>query len=297
MIATLKRSVFGIGTVIRYTWPVVIWACGVSCAPPLETPSLEVNLTGAHEEVERVTVWATRVDDPDNRLEQQSHQPEADGHWRVVFNLIGRGRYTLEAHAYDSGDQPVLEATSDGAVAIGRGAQSITLHLRPSHGPCPEVDCANLDGVCVVGVVNEADCSCTTEPRRDDTSCNDQNVCTEPDRCQAGVCVGPRLDADGDGVSPHAECAELIDCDDSDASVRPHAHEICDGKDNDCDGVVDNRCDEGTRVTGRFEPAVRTLGTQSGWQVRNGRFHIVADPDRTLRGERFEVPRSSNAHD
>ncbi|MCB9738071.1 MAG: hypothetical protein H6747_02310 [Deltaproteobacteria bacterium] len=34
------------------------------------------------------------------------------------------------------------------------------------------------------------------------------------------------------------------DCDDSDVKINPDVAEICDGKDNDCDGVVDNGCDD-----------------------------------------------------
>ena len=41
------------------------------------------------------------------------------------------------------------------------------------------------------------------------------------------------VDADGDGYS------EDDDCDDSSASVSPDASEVCDGLDNDCDGLID----------------------------------------------------------
>ena len=44
--------------------------------------------------------------------------------------------------------------------------------------------------------------------------------------------AGP-VDEDGDGH--HAE----VDCDDTDPAINPHAFEICDGVDNDCDGDVD----------------------------------------------------------
>lgn len=42
------------------------------------------------------------------------------------------------------------------------------------------------------------------------------------------------VDGDGDGVK------SSYDCDDGDPASFPYAEETCDGKDNDCDGVVDN---------------------------------------------------------
>jgi len=41
-------------------------------------------------------------------------------------------------------------------------------------------------------------------------------------------------DCDGDGVSAYGG-----DCDDADPTVAPGKRELCDGKDNDCDGLVD----------------------------------------------------------
>lgn len=54
--------------------------------------------------------------------------------------------------------------------------------------------------------------------------------------------VGGIADKDGDGVTSDK------DCDDSDKNVYPGATEICDGKDNDCDGQIDvgtNLCKTG----------------------------------------------------
>jgi hypothetical protein len=47
------------------------------------------------------------------------------------------------------------------------------------------------------------------------------------------------IDADGDGWTPNEG-----DCDDHDAEVHPEADELCDGKDNDCDGVSDADFDQ-----------------------------------------------------
>ena len=47
-------------------------------------------------------------------------------------------------------------------------------------------------------------------------------------------------DTDGDGYASNSR-PEGLDCDDTDPKAFPNAEEVCDGKDNDCDGVTDNR--------------------------------------------------------
>ncbi|MFH1468615.1 MAG: MopE-related protein [Pseudomonadota bacterium] len=69
----------------------------------------------------------------------------------------------------------------------------------------------------------------------------------EPDALDARTWY---LDADGDGygvptgtavacAAPSGYAASRTDCDDADAGVHPGATELCDGVDDDCDGVVD----------------------------------------------------------
>lgn len=77
------------------------------------------------------------------------------------------------------------------------------------------------------------------------------------------------LDSDGDN---YGDAAQVIiscnqpegyvnnngDCDDNDASVHPGAAEVCDGKDNDCNGQIDGVCHP---VITTFAPANGTVGT------------------------------------
>jgi hypothetical protein len=86
--------------------------------------------------------------------------------------------------------------------------------------------------------------------------CDDSDPCTE-DRCDSrtGSCVYDpvTIDADGDGhprplpgFAPGAAGACGDDCNDSSAAAFPGGIELCDGIDNDCDGIID--------VGSSFEP-------------------------------------------
>ena len=82
--------------------------------------------------------------------------------------------------------------------------------------------------------------------------CDDGDPCTV-DSCTLAGCsfVDGRVDADGDGAfatgtsaDPKAALGCGKDCDDANADIFPSAIELCDGLDNDCNGVVD----EGTQL-------------------------------------------------
>src|SRR5262249_19881593 len=81
-------------------------------------------------------------------------------------------------------------------------------------------------------------------------SCDDADPCTT-DHCDpdTGKCshASAVLDLDGDhhpgplpGKRPGEPGACGDDCDDKNPNAYPGGAEICDGVDNDCDGVVDN---------------------------------------------------------
>ena len=56
--------------------------------------------------------------------------------------------------------------------------------------------------------------------------------------CSAGQCVSVDTDADKDGVKAG------VDCDDHDPAIHPGAAEICNGKDDNCDGKIDEGFDQ-----------------------------------------------------
>jgi hypothetical protein len=111
-----------------------------------------------------------------------------------------------------------------------------------------------------------SDCSPAAGFVADDTDCDDTDASVHPGATEVcdgvdqdcdgvaddGVAISDWfVDADGDGygdlstavtacAAPAGTVADGTDCDASDASVHPGAAEVCDGVDQDCDGVVDD---------------------------------------------------------
>ncbi len=110
---------------------------------------------------------------------------------------------------------------------------------------CPGVDCVDGDGDgwgigadCVVPDCNDSDGGISPWRRE---ICHDN----KDNNCNGNIDEGCLLceDKDGDehGIGP--KCSKW-DCDDNDAATYPLALEICNTKDNDCDEVVDDDCQE-----------------------------------------------------
>jgi len=124
----------------------------------------------------------------------------------VTFSCTAGDTYYVVIEGYGFS----ASSSYSGYCSSGMGAYTLDFDISAGTG-CPE-DCTD-------GLDNDLD---------GDVDCDDTDCALEP------VCS---CDMDGDGYDDTA-CGGL-DCDDSDASINPAASEVCDGVDNDCDGLVD----------------------------------------------------------
>jgi len=136
------------------------------------------------------------------------------------------------ASGLDSGGAPVGEAGMGADSGEGGAAGS----SEPTHcqvaADCDDHDPCNGDEKCSNGACTPGQPFCTTQLPN----------CTSHCTVKAGKasCALIGVDHDGDGF-PSVACAAApgSDCDDEHATVYPNAPEICDGLDNDCNGLTD----------------------------------------------------------
>src|SRR5262249_35222578 len=126
------------------------------------------------------------------------------------------------------------------------------------NGKCDDGFDKDGDGITTCGTGILADGTCGGQDRPD---CNDHDPASHPGAVEGcdgkhNDCNGKgdeliEFDADGDGFTTcgtlvdvvpvkgicGAPAAQLVDCRDDDDSIHPFAHEICDGKDDNCDGL------------------------------------------------------------
>ena len=97
---------------------------------------------------------------------------------------------------------------------------------------------------CPTGQYCTADKGCVASPAcatvADCTKVWSGDACKSNLKCDAAssVCTFDVLDKDHDGYPPQV-CGGG-DCNDSDPNIHPGAKEICDGVDNDCNGIIDD---------------------------------------------------------
>ncbi|HKQ71559.1 MAG TPA: putative metal-binding motif-containing protein, partial [Polyangiaceae bacterium] len=144
---------------------------------------------------------------------------------------------------------PAHVLLTSATLALGCGSRT-TLKWEEGPPPPPEClldkDCEGFGDRCFPVACVEGKCEATPP-----VDCNDRNPCTS-DVCDpnTGACAHPlaTLDLDGDEhrsplpgkrAGDPDSCGD--DCDDTNPKALPGGAEICDGVDNDCNGIVDDR--------------------------------------------------------
>lgn len=184
----------------------------------------------------------------------------------------GRGQAGADARADTHAKAGTANATAD-AENAGAGGKAGEAGTKPGEGGRGNTGLAGRGGASGASGAsseplrcqNDQDCDdelfCNGRKRCVEGSCRpgDAVVCTNPDaehcvaRCveadSGAQCLVTAVDQDEDGVgSELCESAPGMDCDDSDPTVFADAPELCDGKDNDCNGKVD--LDDGLQLAG-----------------------------------------------
>jgi hypothetical protein len=156
-----------------------------------------------------------------------------------------------------------------GDAPTGTGGSAATTGSSGTSGCLSPSDCDDVHG-CTIDTCSAGSCFHTVGPNSGNTACPTGMFCTLDQGCIAApacastadckaiwngdvcktqiacdlptsLCTFVPLDKDGDGHPPQVCGGD--DCDDNDPDRFPGNPEVCDGKDNNCDGVIDNGLD------------------------------------------------------
>jgi hypothetical protein len=229
-----------------------------------------------------VTLFSSRNDaaDPVDLIEQPSEPTDENGLATAYIGSLATGEAVLTAEV----DDEPLCGEYDGnrcvpAEAVVQFVSECEEGLVECNGECVDTqtdldncgECGNVcefdhaDAICDAGSCLMANChegwddcngdpadGCETDLLNDRENCAScGHVCEEGLVCIGGECV-VCPDDDNDGF-PDAACGGT-DCDDE--NENPDADEVCDGDDNDCDGLEDEQpeaslsCDDGDVCNG-----------------------------------------------
>ncbi|BAU47459.1 hypothetical protein SVA_0880 [Sulfurifustis variabilis] len=194
---------------------------------------------------------------PDAALSGAAHpaSPQKTGQIELQVNYC-RGNTGLMAHLPGTNQQVILGQNGTGIFYfVVPGTYTLTIEI-PGRQPHTIQNVVVQDNT--ITQVSESFCVDNDGDGYSELEdCNDNNVTINPaaaetcdgvdNNCNAQTDEGCQFctDADNDGFYAQAGCGSAVDCDDHNATTSPGALEhSCDGKDNDCDGRIDETFDK-----------------------------------------------------
>lgn len=142
-----------------------------------------------------------------------------------------------------AGDVP---SVSDVSTSGCTSAAECNDGLACSEDSCMSGTCSHtpINALCGMGMNCDLRRGCLPAPAcGTDADCADMDPCTVAERCDPASrrCESHVLDGDGDGIPP-VSCGGG-DCNDNNPFVRPGVPEACDGRDQNCNGQIDEMLD------------------------------------------------------
>ena len=186
--------------------------------------------------------------------------------WLAIAALLG---------ACNDSDNPGTDAgddtSPDGTVDPDASDTSSDSDVRPPDGETPpgepcdaDLECTSLLCVSIGQGIDTGFCTNRCQSAASCASIGDNWDCLSLQTDQGEfiqVCAPANLcyDRDGDGYGVGPGCLGR-DCNDADPTIYPGADEFCNGIDNDCDGVPDNRPVDANQSCPTGEPGVCGIG-------------------------------------